>query len=56
MWKYLNRQDHLRCIVILSDKEIDTAFFSLKTRKSPGLNEIIQDIVKQNFDSLLVPY
>ena len=41
---------------MLPDEEIDTACFSLKTRKSPGLDEIIHDIVKQNFNSLLVPY
>ena len=61
--KYLNRKDRLRCILkglrtlilTLSDEEIKTAFFSLKDGKSPGFDEINYDIVKQNFNSLLVP-
>ena len=39
----------------LSDEEIKTAFFSLKGGKSPGFDYINYDIVKQNFNSLLVP-
>ena len=63
--KYLNRKEHLRCIlkesdssfekVTLPDEEIKTAFFSLKGGKSPSFDEINYDIVKQNFNSLLVP-
>ena len=41
--------------VTLSDEEIKTAFFSLKVGKSPGFDEINYTIVKQNFNSLLVP-
>ena len=41
--------------VTLFNEEIKTAFFSLKGGKSPGFDEINYDIVKQNFDSLLVP-
>ena len=41
--------------VTLSDEEIKTAFFSLKGGKSPGFDDINYHIVKQNFNSLLVP-
>ena len=41
--------------VILSDEEINTAFFSLKGGESPGFDKINYDVVKQNFNSLLVP-
>ena len=37
-----------------SDGEIKTGFFSLKGGKIPGFDEINYDIVKQNFNSLLV--
>ena len=40
--------------VTSSDEEIKTTFFSLKGGKSPGFDEINYDIVKQNFNSLLV--
>ena len=40
--------------VTLSDEEIKTVFFSLKGGKGPGFYEINYDIVKQNFNSLLV--
>ena len=56
--KYLNRKDHLRCILKegnLSDEEIKIAFFSLNGGKSPAFDEIDYDIVKQNFNSSLVP-
>ena len=39
----------------LSDEEIKAAFFYLKGGKSPGFDYINYDIVKQNFNSLLVP-
>ena len=42
-------------LVTSSDEEIKIAFFSLKGGKSPGFYEISFDIVKQNFNSLLVP-
>ena len=38
----------------LSEEEIKTGFFSLKGGKSPGFDEMNYDIVKQNFNSLLV--
>ena len=41
--------------VTLPEEEIKTAFFSLKCDKSPSFHEINYDIVKQNFNSLLVP-
>ena len=41
--------------VTVSDEEIKIAFFSLNGFKSPGFDEINYDIVKQNFNSLLVP-
>ena len=41
--------------VTLSDEEIKTAFFFLKAGKNPGFDEINYHIVKQNFNSLLVP-
>ena len=37
--------------VPLSDKEIKTAFFSLKGGKNPGFDEINYDMVEQNFNS-----
>ena len=40
--------------VTLSDEEIKTTSLSSKGGKSPGLDEINYDIVKQNFNSLLV--
>ena len=52
---YLKRSDSSVEEVILSDEEIKTAFFSLKSSKSPGFDEINYHIVKQNFNSLLVP-
>ena len=52
---YLKESDSLFEEVTLSDEEIKTAFFSLKGGKSPGFDEINYGIVKQNFNSLLVP-
>ena len=52
---YLKESDSSFEEVTLSDEEIKTAFFSLKGGKSPGFDEINYDIVKQNFNSLLVP-
>ena len=52
---YLKESDSSFEEVTLSDKEIKTTFFSLKGGKSPGFDEINYDIVKQNFNSLLVP-
>ena len=52
---YLKGSDSSFEEVTLSDEEIKTAFFSLKGGKSPGFDEINYDIVKQNFNSLLVP-
>ena len=52
---YLKESDSSFEEVILSDEEIKTTFFSLKGGKSPGFDEINYDIVKQNFNSLLVP-
>ena len=40
--------------VTFPDEEIK-AFFSLKGGKSPGFDEIKYEIVKQNFNTLLVP-
>ena len=42
-------------LVASSDEEIKIAFFSLKGGKNPGFYEINFDIVKQNFNYLLVP-
>ena len=53
--RYLKESDSSFEEVTLSDEEIKTAFFSLKDSKSPGFDEINYDIVKQNFNSLLVP-
>ena len=52
---YLKGSDSSFEEVTLFDEEIKTAFFSLKGGKSPGFDEINYDIVKQNFNSLLVP-
>ena len=52
---YLKESDSSFEEVILSDEEIKTTFFSLKGSKSPGFDEINCDIVRQNFNSLLVP-
>ena len=52
---YLKESDSSFEEVTLSDEEIKTAFFSLKDGKSPGFDEINYDIVKQNFNSVLVP-
>ena len=49
---YLKGSDSSFEEVTLSDEEIKTAFFSLKSGKVLAL---IYDIVKQNFNSLLVP-
>ena len=40
--------------VTLSDEETKRIFFFLKGGKSPSFDEISYDIVKQNFNSLLV--
>ena len=52
---YLKESDSSFEEATLSDEEIKTAFFSLKVGKSPGFDEINYTIVKQNFNSLLVP-
>ena len=52
---YLKKSDSSFEEVTLSDGEIKTAFFSLKGSKSCGFDDINYDIVKQNFNSLLVP-
>ena len=52
---YLKESDSSFEEVTLSDEELKTAFFSLKSGKSPGFDEINYNIVKQNFNSLLVP-
>ena len=39
----------------LSDEKIKTAFFSLKSGKSPGFDEVNYDIVKKKSNSLSVP-
>ena len=52
---YLKESDSSFEEVTLSDEKIKTAFSSLKGGKSPGFDEINCDIVKQNFNSLLVP-
>ena len=44
---YLKGSDSSFEEVTLSDEEIKTAFFSLKGGKSPGLDEINYNIVKQ---------
>ena len=50
---YLKRSDSCFEEVNLSDEEKKTVF--LKGGKVPGFHEINCDIVKQNFNSLLVP-
>ena len=52
---YLKGSDCFFEEVTLSDEEIKTAFFSLKCDKSPGFHKINYDVVKQNFNSLIVP-
>ena len=52
---YLKGSDSSFEEVTLSDEEIKTAFFSLKSGKTPGFDEISYDIVNQNFNSQLVP-
>ena len=52
---YLKEFDSSFEEVTLSDEEIKTAFFSLNSGKSPDFDDINHDIVKQNFNSLLVP-
>ena len=52
---YLTRSDSSFEEATLPDEEIKTAFFSLKCGESRGFDEINYDIVKQNFNSLLVP-
>ena len=46
---YLKESDSSFEEVTLSDEELKTAFFSLKSGKSPGFDEINYNIVKQNF-------
>ena len=36
----------------LTDKELEEAIYSLKTKKSPGWNEITVDVIKPCFDIL----
>ena len=52
---YLKGSDSSFEEVTLSDEEIKTVLFSLKGGKSPSFDEINYYIVKQNFNSLLVP-
>ena len=52
---YLKRSDSSFEEVALFDEEIKTTFFSLNGGKSLGFEEIYYDIVKQTFNSLLVP-
>ena len=52
---YLKESDSFFEEVTLSDEERKTAFFCLKSGKSPGFAEINYGIVKQNFNSLLAP-
>ena len=52
---YLKESDSSFEEVTLSDEEMKTAFFSLKGGKSSGFDERNYDIVKQNFNCLLVP-
>ena len=52
---YLKRSDSSFEEINLSDEEIKTVFLPLKGGKGPGFHEINCDIVKQNFNSLLVP-
>ena len=52
---YLKESDSSFEEVTLSDEEIKTALFSLKGGKSSGFDEINYYIVKQTFNSLLVP-
>ena len=47
-------ESHLEEVTI-SVEERKTVFFSLKRGKSPGFDEIKYHIVKQNFNSFLVP-
>ena len=47
-------ESHLEEVTI-SDEERKTFFFSLKRGTSPGFDEIEYHILKQNFNSLLVP-
>ena len=47
-------ESHLEEVTI-SDEERKTVFFSLNRGTSPGFDEIKYHIVKQNFNSLLVP-
>ena len=51
---YLKESDSSFKELTLSDEEIKITFFSLKGDPSPGFDEINYDIVKQNFNSLLV--
>ena len=52
---YLKGSDSSSEEVTLSDEEIKTSFFFLKGGKSSGFDETNYEIVKQNFNSLLVP-
>ena len=52
---YLKESDSSFEKVISTDEEMKTAFFSLKGGKSPGFDEINYNVVKQSFNSLLVP-
>ena len=52
---YLKESDSSFEEVTLTDEEIKAPFFHLKGGKSPGFDEINYYIVKQNFNSLLVP-
>ena len=47
-------ESHLEEVTI-SDEERKTVFFTLKRGKSPCFDEIKYHIVKQNFNTLLVP-
>ena len=52
---YLKGSDSSFEEVTLSGEEIKAAFFSLKAGKSPSFDEINCNIVKEIFNSLLVP-
>ena len=52
---YLKGSDGSFDEITLSDEEIKTAFFYLTGAKKRDFDEMNYDIVKQNFNSLLVP-
>ena len=52
---YLKAFDSTFEEVTLSDEKIKTAFFSLRSGKSPDFDEVNYDILKKKSNSLLVP-